>query len=160
MVTTNLPVVFPFLSNALVTWSSSILSSVRTSKKSSANHHVRDVRTWGQGSLSRDQRRRRGPPTANPITDPGGSEERMIDLQERRAASVGSESQMLAGKKFLRNEAGANDIDVEVEVSVTQQAREDVEMGISPELRSQSEGHFAFARGGQVHNENIDGRAV
>ncbi|ROV98709.1 hypothetical protein VMCG_06746 [Cytospora schulzeri] len=161
VVTTNLPVVFPFLSKVVATWSSSFLSSVRSSKNISANQHIRDIRTWGQKSLSREKRLGRGPPTVNPITTLGctESEERMIELQEQKAASARNESQPLAGQSSPRHEAGANDIEVEVMVSVTEQARDDVEKGISTDFRFPSEGHFAFARGGADQDNFIYGQA-
>ncbi|KAK2611425.1 hypothetical protein N8I77_004764 [Diaporthe amygdali] len=143
VVTTNLPVVTPFLTHIVAPYPCYFLSSMRSSKKSSSNQHNRDIRTWGQRSLSQDQRQRRGPPTANPITNLGctESEERMIELQERNAASVGSKSQTVPGWRVPSNKTNANEIDVEIEVSVTEQARHDVEMGI---LRIQASARRPF----------------
>lgn len=74
----------------------------------------------------------------------------MIELQERQGASAGSQSQTLDGKRSQRNGAGSTIVDVEIEVSVTEHARDDVERGLPSEFGSPSEGHFAYARGATI----------
>ncbi|KAJ4413617.1 hypothetical protein N0V82_008439 [Gnomoniopsis sp. IMI 355080] len=155
VVTTNLPVVFPFLKHVLAPYSSSLLSLARSNKKTSDNK-VKTLRTWGQGSLT-DERRRRA---KNPLTNITftESEERMIELQESKGLSTIRE--MAAAPKedpthARNNDRGMKNISMQTEVTVVKQSREFLKQEAKRRSLPPLQGNYAFAQSSPPRVEHM-----
>lgn len=122
VVTTNLPVVFPFLKHVLTPYSSSLLSLARSNKKTT-DPKLKTLRTWGQGSVSAERRRKANPLTNITFTE---SEERMIELQEGKALPTPGFMPAKEGHNQAFDARGLKNINTQTEVTVVKQSREEI----------------------------------
>ncbi|KAI1499255.1 hypothetical protein F5X99DRAFT_420060 [Biscogniauxia marginata] len=137
VITTNLPMVFPFVRSLLAPVFGSIASSVRgTSNKRSTDRGSAGLITFGGGGD--DGWRRRGPSTANPITELtyNESEERILNQGHINMQDLNGDPNTTRSQS--RN---SNSIRKDVHVAVTS------EPGDEERQQSQDKGNYAYASG-------------
>ncbi|KAI1463532.1 uncharacterized protein F4812DRAFT_242767 [Daldinia caldariorum] len=160
VITTNLPMVFPLIKLWLTPILGSLITTVRSQQKLTDKESRSDLRTFGGGS--HQSWRRRGPPTANPITNFtfNESEERIVDdvkMQDLKGWTDTSTN----GSSPTRN--NNHNIHKHVEVEVVSEVRDERDMSDTrhPAIgdeENQIHGNYSFARGPQRSSFTGNGR--